>query len=220
MNFSNMSPSHRLQSSMNCPSVGPFHRVQSFRNRLLQHGSPTGSQVLPANLLWRGLLSSQGHRSWQDPAPVWASHGVTGSFGCIHLPRRGVLTGLQVDICSTMDLHGLQGHCLPHHGLLHGLQGNLCFGAWSTSFPSFTDLGVCRVASLAYSHYSLALQFFFLIQYVIPEVLPPLLLGSVLASGRSVPELAGIGSIGHRRSFQQLLTESYNHRINKVGKDL
>ena len=22
-----------------------------------------------------------------------------------------------------MDLHGLQGHSLPHHGLLHGLQG-------------------------------------------------------------------------------------------------
>ncbi|KAK4821964.1 hypothetical protein QYF61_004968 [Mycteria americana] len=45
------------------------------------------------------------------------------------------LHGLQVDICSTMDLHGLQGDSLPHHGLHHGLQGNLCSSAWSTSCP-------------------------------------------------------------------------------------
>ncbi|KAK4806787.1 hypothetical protein QYF61_005583 [Mycteria americana] len=46
-----------------------------------------------------------------------------------------------MDICSTVDLHGLQRDNLPHHGLYHRLQGNLCFGAWSTSSPSFfTDL--------------------------------------------------------------------------------
>jgi len=32
-------------------------------------------------------------------------------------------------------------------------------------------------------------------------------MGLALASSRSVLELAGIGSFGHRRSFQQLLTE-------------
>jgi len=73
-------PSHGTQSSMNCPSVGPFHGVQSFRNRLLQRGSPMGSQALPANLLQRGLPSPRGHRSWQKPAPVRAAHGVTASF--------------------------------------------------------------------------------------------------------------------------------------------
>jgi len=31
--------------------------------------------------------------------------------------------GLQVDIWSTVDLHGLQGDNLPHHGLQHELQG-------------------------------------------------------------------------------------------------
>uniref|UniRef100_A0A663DWR7 Basal body orientation factor 1 n=1 Tax=Aquila chrysaetos chrysaetos TaxID=223781 RepID=A0A663DWR7_AQUCH len=51
MNFSNVSPSHRLQFFTNCSSMGPFHGVQSFRNRLLQRGSPAGSQVLPENLL-------------------------------------------------------------------------------------------------------------------------------------------------------------------------
>jgi len=60
-NFSNVSPSHELQFFTDCCSVGPSHRVQSFSNRLLQHGSPTGSQVLPANLLQRGLLSMGAH---------------------------------------------------------------------------------------------------------------------------------------------------------------
>ncbi|KAK4828519.1 hypothetical protein QYF61_026941 [Mycteria americana] len=54
-NFSNMSPSNGLQFFTHCSSVGPFHGVQSFRNRLLQRGSPLGSQVLPAK-----------------PAPVWS----------------------------------------------------------------------------------------------------------------------------------------------------
>ena len=48
-------PSHGRQSSMNCSSVGPFPGLQSFRHRLLQRGSPAGSQVLPENLLQRGL---------------------------------------------------------------------------------------------------------------------------------------------------------------------
>ena len=49
--------------------------MQSFRNRLLQRGLPTGSQP-PSD---------------------------------IHLLWRGVLHGLQLEICSTVDLHGLQG---------------------------------------------------------------------------------------------------------------
>jgi len=85
-----MGPSHRLQLFTNCPSVGPSHGMQSFRNRLLQHGSPTGSQALPANLLRRGLLSPWRHRSWQELAPVWSPHGVTASLGHIHLLWRGV----------------------------------------------------------------------------------------------------------------------------------
>ncbi|KAK4816725.1 hypothetical protein QYF61_021599 [Mycteria americana] len=131
-----------LQFFTICSSVGPFHGVQSFRNRPLQCGSPTGSQVLPENLLLPGILSPQVHRSRQEPAPAWASHRVTASFGCIHLLWRGFLHGLQMDICSTISLHGTQSDSLLHHDLLHGLQGNLCSGAWSTSCPSFiTDLG-------------------------------------------------------------------------------
>ncbi|KAM9590921.1 uncharacterized protein ACIBXB_005956 [Morphnus guianensis] len=119
-----------------------------------------------------------------------------------HLLRCGVLHGLQVDICATVDLHGLQGDSLPHHGLHHGLQGNLCSGAWSISSPSFfTDLGVRRVVSLTCSHSSPAsvsrLSQLFLLKNVITEALPLSLIGSALAGGGSVLEPAGIGSLSN-----------------------
>ncbi|KAK4814103.1 hypothetical protein QYF61_008198 [Mycteria americana] len=143
-NFSNMSPSHRLQFFTNCSSVGPFHGVQSFRNRLLQRGSPAGHKSCQQTC---SRADPSLHRS-TGPARSLLQLGLpTGSQSPlgIHLPQHGFLHGLQVDICSTVDLHGLQGDSLPHHGLHHGLQGNLCSGAWSTSSPSFTDLGGTRV---------------------------------------------------------------------------
>jgi len=118
------------------PQLGPFHRVQSFRNRLLQHESPTGSQAPPANLLRRGFLSPWVHRSWQEPAPAWAPHGVTASFRHPPAPVWGPFHGLQVDICSTVDLHALQGDNLPHHGLHHELQGKApCSDISGTTSP-------------------------------------------------------------------------------------
>jgi len=48
-------------------------------------------------------------------------------------------------------LHGLQGHSLPHCGLIQRLQGNPCSGTWSTSSPSFSDAGVRRAVSLTLS---------------------------------------------------------------------
>jgi len=77
---------------------GPSHRVQYFRNRLLQRGSPTGSQALPANLLQRGLLSPQVRRSWQEPAPAQAPHGNTVSFRHPPAAAWGPFHGLQVEI--------------------------------------------------------------------------------------------------------------------------
>jgi len=175
------------------PQCGSFHSVQSFRNRLLQRGSPTGSQALPASLLWHGLLSPQVHRCWQEPAPAQAPHGVTASFRHPPAPAWGLPRAaggdllhheppwtaggqpaspwfhrLQVEICSTMNLHGLQGDSLPHHGLQHGLQGkSLCFVIWSTSSPSFaTDLRVCRVVSFTWSHS-------FVLTAILPQVFSP-----------------------------------------------
>jgi len=86
----------------------------------------------------------------------------------------------------------------------------------SQAFPPpsfFTDLGVCRAVSFTSSHSSLSNAFlpqFFLplLKYVIPEALPPSLIGLALASSGSVLELAGIGFIRHGESFSQLLTEA------------
>jgi len=139
---------------------------KSFRNPA-PAWVPKGSPALPANLLRRGLLSPWVRRSCQEPAPVQAPHRVTASFS--HPPPLawGPFHGLQVEICSTVDLHGLQGDNLAHHGLHHELLGKaLCSGISSTSSTSFfTDLGVCRVVSLTSSHSSLLtailLQFVF-----------------------------------------------------------
>jgi len=114
----------------------------------------------PANkpALARASFTPWAHRSWQEPAPACVPCRVTVSLRHIHLLWRGVLHRLQVDICSTVDLRGLQRESLLHHGLHHRLQGNPCSGAWSTSSPFFfTGLGVCRAVSLTYSH-SLWLQ--------------------------------------------------------------
>jgi len=214
---------HKLLQRESFPQAAALHKLPqrgSFpRGAVLQEQAapawvPTGSQALPANLLWRGLLSPRVCRSWQEPAPEWAAHRVTASFRHKCALAWGPFHGLQLDICSTVDLHGVQGDSLPHHGLLHELQGKtLCSGAWSTSSPSFsTDLGVCRAVSLTSSHFSLLTaipqQVFPLLKYVIIEALPPSLMRSALASGGSVLEPAGTGSIRHGGSFWQLLTEA------------
>ena len=94
------------------------------------------------------------------------------------------------------------GSSLSQHGLHKGLQGNLCFGTWSTSSPSFfTDLGVCRVAAVAQ-------QILPLLKNVFTELLPLSLSGSALASGRSILELAGIDFIRHGAQFCCLLVEA------------
>lgn len=52
--FSNGGASHRPQFFKNCSSIEHFHRVHSFRSRLLQCGFPKGQSF------------------WQKTCPVWA----------------------------------------------------------------------------------------------------------------------------------------------------
>jgi len=166
-------------SGMDCSSVGPLWGHRSCQR--------TCSSV--------GLLSA-GHSSCQESAPVWALHGLQLPSGLISLLWRGVLHRLQVDICSTMDLCGLQGNNLHHHGLRHRLQGNLCS---RRCLKHLLPLGVCRVVSLTFSHSSLpdaAVQLFLpFLKYLITEVLPTSLIGSTLASVASTSELAGTGTV-------------------------
>ncbi|KAK4827032.1 hypothetical protein QYF61_013166 [Mycteria americana] len=112
------------------------HRVTSPASKPAPAWAPLSiaPQVLPGTcLLQRGLPTGS-----QPPSGI-------------HLLWHGVGHGLQMDICSTINPHGLQGDSLPHHGLHQGLQGNLCSGAWSTSSPSFfTDSASCKEARGSY----------------------------------------------------------------------
>jgi len=203
------------------PHIFPLPQHESFPPAQVLHELPQRAS-LPTGCSPSGTgCSSVGPPQGRKPAPAWAplSAGPTRSLLQCRLPtgslpsagirllRCGVLRGLQVDICSTLDLHGLQGDSLPHRGLQHGLQGRISALVPGAPPPpsSFTDLGVCRVVSLAYSHSSLSSavpqQVFPLLKYVITDALPPSLMGSALASSGSVVELVGIGSIRYGGNF-------------------
>jgi len=198
---------------MNCPSVGPCtgavlqeqaapawvpHGVTSPASKpALAWASPsTGLQVLAGAYSSAG--SPWGHSFRHPPAPVWD-------------PFHRLL----VDICCTVDLHGLQEKNLPHHDLSSQTVRKDSAPA-SRAPPSpcfFTDLVVCRFVSFTSSNSSLfaavSLQFLLpLLKYVVTEVPPPLLIGLALLSGGSVLEPAGTSFIRHGASFWQLPTEA------------
>jgi len=132
MNFSCMSAFHRLTFFMNCSSMGFFpqcvvlqeqtapawvpHRVTSPASKAAPAWAPLSTGPHPSRSLLQRTLSMRS----QPPSD-------SDPFGVLH--------GLQVDICSAMDLHGLQGDSLPHHGLHHKLLGNLSSSAWRVPPP-------------------------------------------------------------------------------------
>jgi len=181
---------HKLLHCESFPRAAALHElhgVQSFRNRLLQLGSPTGSQALPANLLWCGLLSPWVRRSWQEPAPA------RGSQQCHSL--------LQASTCSGMgSLPWATGGDLLHRGppCTAGAQPA---SPWSStqaarensapatraSLPPPSSLTVVS-AELFLSHrltppsrLPFHHSFLPLLNYVITEALPPSLIGLALA---------------------------------------
>jgi len=164
-----------------CSGVGSsLHRSAGPGRNLLQHGLPMGSQPPSGIHLLQHGVPSMGY-SWIS-APPWTSMGCRGTT-CL------------TTVFST------------------GCRGTSALVPGAPPPPSFfTDLGVCRVVSLTSSHSSIPAavvqQPFPLLKYVMPEALPPSLMGSALASGGSILEPAGIGSIKHRRIFLQLLREA------------
>jgi len=151
MNLTNTGPSHGLQFFLNCAILGLFHRVQSFRNRLL----------LPASLLQCSSLSM----GPQVLPGAYSSAGLPSGRSLLQASTcSGVLYGLHTHIFSTVDLHGVQGTACLTVVFTTSCRVISAPAPGATSSPSFcTDLGVCRVVSLTYSHSSLltpAVQFF------------------------------------------------------------
>lgn len=79
LNFSNVSSSHGQQFSTAAATGAPLPQGQFFRHSLLQHGSPTGSQVLPGHCSSIGSSPNRSAGPCQEPARAQASHGFTGS---------------------------------------------------------------------------------------------------------------------------------------------
>ena len=179
-----------------CSSVGSLTRERVLY-KLLQVPSvgcsPSGTDCSSVGYSLHGATG---------PARSLLQRGLpTGSQPPSGIPllRRGVIPRLQVEICSPVDLPGLQGDSLPHRGLHHhGLQGNLRSGAWSTSCPpSALTWGS---AGLGLSHvltpFTTAAQVFLpFLKYVSTEVLPKSLMGSALGSSGTILDLAGTGFV-------------------------
>jgi len=121
-------------------------------------------------------LSPRVHKSCQKPAATQASHGVTASFGHIHLLQHGVSsTGcrwISAPPWTSMDCRGTA--CLPVV-FSTGCRG-ICSSAWSTSPPAFSLTWVSAELLLSHSLTSLSgyncccTGFFFpLLKSVIPE---------------------------------------------------
>jgi len=115
------------------------------------------------------------------------------STGCSHpqctstCSSMGPSMGSRVDICSSMVLHGLQGYNLLDHGLLHGLQGNLCSSTWSAASPSLI-LVSAGLFHTVFFFPLIPLLFLVLMPFlksVFPETSPSWLSGSAVPCGRS-----------------------------------
>lgn len=119
-----------------------------------------------------------------------------------------------MDLCSTVDtvqLPRLQRHSCLTMRFTRGCRGIPALVPRAPpALPSPMTLVPARLL-LSHSLTPLSLcngaGYLLLLNSVIPEALPLSLLGSALASGGSVLEPAGIGSLRHGESFWQILTK-------------
>lgn len=82
-------------------------------------------------------LTSHAWKTVPTSAPL---HRLQIPSGHFHQFHHGALLGLQMDICSPMDNHGLQRNNLHSHEVCQGLQGT-----FYSSLLFLTDLGVCKL---------------------------------------------------------------------------
>lgn len=180
-----------------CSSTDSFHKVQFFKNRLLQSKYPI---FLPENLLPCGLL-------WAAvPATSLVQNGL--STGCSSLQGTSTCsnvkssTACRVEILPTVILQQAAGDRLPHHGLSSlVLQGNLCPGTQSTSLSLLLHSSWC-LAGLFLSHlfYSLSSEMQhrnFPPKHAITDLHATWLISLALASAGPILELVESGSVLH-----------------------
>ena len=161
-----------------------------------------GSQAPPANLLQHGVLFPPVHRSCQQPASAWALHGVRllWTSPCSSVGSSPGCRWISAPPWTSMGCRGTA--CLTV------VFSTGCRGI-STPVPGVPPLPPSALtllsAELFLSHIVIPLfwmllhsKFFSLLKHVITAVLPPLLMGLALPSGRWILELAG--TVGHGES--------------------
>lgn len=179
---------------------------------IFQHQTPLSSPLIVCKTghCLSCLTTFQGRRTLLDlPGAYWFVGFPQGLQppSDIHLLWPGVLHRLQVGLCSPMELHGLQ---VDSPWSAPWNEGKSLLRHQGTSSPSFCAL--CLQG--CFSHiFSLLFRcscagFLPSFKYVIPDVLPPLLMGLIFSSGGSVLELPVIGSVDHQRNFCWLLSEA------------
>jgi len=203
-----------------CSSVGSLSRETVLHELLQRESFPRAADL--HELPQRGSLP-RGAVLQEQAAPVWVPHGVTSP--AMSLLQDGLPTGSQSPLgastCSGIrsSLGCRWTPALPRTSM--GCRGTAhltmvfsigCRGMSSLAPGALPSLALVS-AELFLSHSLTPLShcrlfFLLLLNYVLPEALPPSLMGSALASRGSVLEPAGIASIGHRGSFWQLLTEA------------
>lgn len=141
------------------------------------------------------------------PTFVWGHlHGPHFPLGCICLLQYRVFHRVQWGYQLLPSMGCRETTCITH-SILCGLQGNLCSGVWSTSLV--TDLGACRVVSLAFPHSSLSqlLHSNFSLSHVIPEAPSTFLMVSALANSGPILEMPETGSVWCGGSHLSLFTK-------------
>jgi len=157
-------------------------------------------------------LSHWVHRSWQEPAPAQALYRVSllqastcssmgSSMGCrcISVPLWTSM-GCRSTACLTIDF-------------ITGCRGKVSAPVPGASLPPPSLILVSAELFLLCSLTPLSQlpshrRFFPLLKYLITEVLPPSLIGLVLASSGSILAVARTGSVRYGRGFSQLLTKA------------
>lgn len=157
-----------------CSSTDPFHRVQFFRNRLLQPESPMSCSSC------QKTCSSVGFSPWAAvPATSLLQNGVPsgssslqGSSTCSSVEAS---TACRVEIFSTVILQQAAGDSLPYHGLLQGCRGVSALAHKAPPVPPSSLIQVsCRAVSLTL-FYSLPSQMqhsFFYPKHAIKDLHP------------------------------------------------
>jgi len=135
-NFSNVSPSQGLHSSQIAPAWVLPTGCHPSGTGCHSVGPPWGRKPCQQTCSSVGFSLHGSAGPSRSLLQCGAPHGVTASFR--HPPAQGwgPFHRLQVDICSTVELHRLQGNSMPHDGLHHELQGKvLCSNISGTSCP-------------------------------------------------------------------------------------